>query len=144
MIDEGAELVLGNRFSDMLGPVKSGLYFWKLLPIIALNALSKLVFREAIDDFHQGFRIYTKSSLERIDFSKNSDGYLFSLGIIAQIIFDKHKTSQVNVQTHYTGKKRGASLKHSVFYSLGTFKILFLYLFSKLFCRVSIFKNISR
>jgi glycosyltransferase involved in cell wall biosynthesis len=139
-VGEGSELVLGNRFYDVRKLLNSGMYIWKLIPIIFLNKLNRIFFGQKIDDFHQGFRIYTRSLLNQLDLSGTSNGYIFSFEIIALAIFHRHKISQVNVDTHYTGSKRGASLKHSIVYSLSIFKVLFLYAFSKLFYKVSIFK----
>lgn len=131
-IKNGSEFVLGNRFTQVDNPLKNGMYFWKLIPIIFLNWISKIILRAGIDDYHQGFRVYTRNMLEKINFEDNSNNYLFSFELIAQAVFNKIKISQVSVETKYTGKKRGASLKDSIKYSLGVFKILFLFLLAKL------------
>lgn len=130
-IDKGAQFVLGNRFTTFDKPLKSGMHLWKLIPIKALNWIDNFVLRANIKDFHQGFRVYTKEMLEKIAFEENSNNYLFSFELIAQAVFAKVKIAQVPVETSYTGKKRGASLKNSLQYSLGTFKVLFEYLLSK-------------
>lgn len=49
--------------------------------------------------------------------------------------------AEVLVETRYTGKKRGASLKHSIHYSLGTFKVLLLFLLAKLGFSISLFQS---
>ncbi len=131
-IQEGNQFVLGNRFTNLTKPIKSGMYIWKLIPLRLLNSLDSLILGVRLNDFHQGFRIYTRDMLEQINFEVNSNDYLFSFEIIAQSIFEKIKISQVPVETNYTGKKRGASLKHSIKYSLGTFKILLLFLLAKM------------
>ncbi len=60
-------------------------------------------------------------------------------GFIAQAVFNKIPIAQVPVETRYSGEKRGASLKKSILYSLGTFKTLFLYLLAKLGLKLKIF-----
>lgn len=138
-IEKGAEMVLGNRFTSINQLLKSGMYFWKIIPIKLLNIIDQIVLGIVIDDLHQGFRVYTKKMLEKINFNNNSDDYLFSFEIIAQSAFNKIKISQVSVETNYTGKKRGASLKNSIKYSLGTFKILLLFIIAKLGFRIKLF-----
>lgn len=139
-IKNGALLVLGNRFIHPTAPLENGMYIWKLLPILFLNWVDKLVLNVNISDFHQGFRIYTKQLLENINYKTNSNNYLFSFELIAQAAFRKMKVSQVPVETNYTGEKRGASLKNSIKYSLGTFKVLALFLLAKTGLKTEMFR----
>lgn len=140
-IKNGSDLVLGNRFTTLDKPLKSGMYIWKLIPIKLLNYFDQLIFGVNISDFHQGFRVYTRSMLKSINFGVNSNNYLFSFEIIAQAIFRKIKISQVPVETNYTGKKRGASLKNSIKYSLGTFIVLLLFILAKLGFEIELFQE---
>lgn len=140
-VHEGAAFVVGDRFTTLDNPLKSGMYFWKFVPIWLLNAIDRLVLRVKIQDFHQGFRVYTKSLLEQTHFEQNSNNYLFSFELIAQAVFRKLPIAQVPVETHYTGNKRGASLKNSILYSLGTFKVLLLYLCAKAGFSIQLFKK---
>lgn len=140
-VESGAEFVLGNRFTHIDKPLKSGMYFWKLIPIVLLNFISKAVLKAAIDDYHQGFRVYTRKMLEKINFENNSNGYLFSFELICQAILNKVKMSQVPVETNYTGKKRGASLKNSITYFLGVFKVIVFFLLAKIGYKIKMFQN---
>lgn len=138
-VDQGVELVLGNRFYDSKAPLQSGMRVWKYFPIILLNKLAMLVLNVKIRDFHQGFRVYTRSLLRDINFEANSNDYLFSFEIIAQAAFQKKQITEVPVETCYTGAKRGASLKNSLKYSLGTFKVMAMFLLAKSIYKTSIF-----
>ncbi len=136
-----SQFVLGDRFTHLLEPIKSGMYIWKLIPLRLLNSIDSLIFGVRLNDFHQGFRVYTKSMLNKVNFKENSNDYLFSFELIAQAIYENIKITQVPVETSYTGKKRGASLKNSIKYSLGTFKILFLFILAKLGYKTKLFKK---
>lgn len=138
-IQKGNQFVLGNRFTSFAKPIKNGMYIWKLIPLRVLNSIDSLIFGVRLNDFHQGFRVYTKDMLSRINYQENSNDYLFSFELIAQAIYKKIKIAQVPVDTNYTGKKRGASLKNSVRYSLGTFKILLLFILAKLGFKTKLF-----
>lgn len=140
-INKGAKLVLGNRFSSLDQPLKSGMYIWKFIPIWLLNFLDRLILGVKVNDLHQGFRVYTKDLLKKVNFVQNSDNYLFSFELIAQAAFKKLKIAEVLIITSYTGKKRGATLKNSIKYSLGTFKILLLFIFAKMGIRTKIFQE---
>lgn len=143
-IESGAEFVLGNRFTTLEGPLRSGMYFWKWIPIKILNYIDKILLGVNLDDFHQGFRVYTKKMLEKINYQVNSNDYLFSFELITQAVYQNIKIAQVPVETSYSGRKRGASLKNSIKYSLGTFKILFLFILAKLGFKTKLFRKISQ
>ncbi len=143
-INLGAKFVLGNRFTSLNKPLKSGMYVWKLIPIWTLNQLDKIILGINIDDLHQGFRVYTRDLLKKVNFEENSNNYLFSFELIAQAVFNNINIQQVPVETIYTGKKRGASLKNSIKYSLGTFKILLLFILAKLGFKTKLFRKISQ
>lgn len=123
-IKQGKQFILGNRFYKLNRPLKSGMRVWKFFPLVLLNYIHKLILQAPIDDFHQGFRVYTRKMLEQIDYQNNSNDYLFSFEIIVQAIRKKIPMAQVPVQTSYRGKKRGASIKNSIKYFIGTFGVL--------------------
>ncbi len=131
-VRKGADFVLGNRFSHWTDQLKSGMRLWKILPIVFLNLFAKFALQTEINDLHQGFRVYTRRLLNSMDYKANSDGYLFSFELIAQAVFAHMKVVEVPVKTHYVGAKRGASLKNSITYSFGIFKVLFYYFAAKI------------
>jgi glycosyltransferase involved in cell wall biosynthesis len=128
---DDAEFVLGNRFTSLKKIVGSGMYLWKIIPIIILNIIPKFILKINITDFHQGFRVYTRNLLEKLNYQENSNDYLFSFELIAQAAYHNIRIVEVPVENNYTGTKRGASLRHSIKYSLGVFKILFSYILVK-------------
>ena len=138
-VKEGAKLVLGNRYAEGGTPLKSGMYIWKYIFLIFLNLLPKILIKNEIKDYHQGFRVYTRDLLETINFQSNSDGFLFSFEVITQADYHNLRIMQVPVETSYTGKKRGSTFKNSVLYTLGVFKILLLYLAAKAGIRMKLF-----
>ncbi|MFA6339067.1 MAG: glycosyltransferase family 2 protein [Candidatus Paceibacterota bacterium] len=141
-VRNGAKLVLGNRFYDSHKPTENGMYAYKLLPLYILNKFAKWALNIPVDDVHQGFRVYTKDLLEKSNYEKNSNDYLFSFEIIAQAAYNHLSIKQVPVDTNYTGNKRGASLKKSIIYSLSIFKVIFQYFLARIgFLQTKIFKK---
>jgi len=126
-IMEKTGMILGNR----INPVATGMYLWKYIPTKLLTAFDNLILGTQLSDLHQGFRVYTRQMLEIIPFEKNANDYLFSFEIIAQTIFYGFTIQEVSVKTNYTGKKRGASLKNSIAYTLDTFSVLKQYILAK-------------
>jgi glycosyltransferase involved in cell wall biosynthesis len=139
-IKKGAEFVLGNRMGSRT-LLKKGMYFWKILPLTVLTSIGRFVLGVKIKDLHQGFRVYTRRLLEKVPFERNSNNYLFSFEIISQAAFKKVCIEEVPVETIYQGKKRGASLRSSIIYALGTFKVLILFIFAKLGFNMRLFET---
>jgi len=140
-IDEGAKLVLGNRFYNARQPLQSGMYSWKYIPIIVMNMIAKWGLWIPCSDVHQGFRVYTRELFEAIPYEKNSNDYLFSFEIIAQARFVGLKMAEVPVDTHYSGEKRGASLRKSILYSLSVFGVLGYYYLARLGVPLRMFRK---
>lgn len=140
-IKEGADFVLGNRFGTDKGLLERGMRFYKIIPIKFLNWLDHIILGLNLHDFHQGFRVYTKKLLETTNFRENANNYLFSFELIAQAAYHKLNVMEVSVETKYEGKKRGASFKNSVKYSLGTFVVLAKYTLAKLGFKIKTFKQ---
>jgi glycosyltransferase involved in cell wall biosynthesis len=143
-VKNGAKLVLGSRFSAYADLRRRGMYWWKIPFLMGMTLFHQLVLGTRIKDLHQGFRVYTRELLEHVPFERNSNIYLFSYEIIAQAFFNRMKVATVPVETRYTGEKRGASLKSSIKYSLGTFKVSLLYLLAKLGIKTKIFRKPER
>lgn len=128
-VGRGIKFVLGNRFSSR---VPSGMYLHKNIFNRLFSFLDNLILGSNIPDLHQGFRVYTKDLLGRVNYKANSNNYLFSFEIICQAILNKIPISSVPVNSFYQGKKRGAYLLPSIAYSLGTFKVLIWFVLAKL------------
>jgi glycosyltransferase involved in cell wall biosynthesis len=139
-IENGADLVLGNRFTKETNPLKSGMFWWKFPLIRSLNFIHNLILGRSIPDLHEGFRVYHANLLKKSPFKNNSNDYSFTFEIIMQAIFHNLKIVSVPVKTHYAGEKRGASLKNCLIYSIETFIILAIYFFAKRGVRTSLFR----
>ena len=121
---DGADLVLGNRFRSTKGALQSGMFIWKYVVIKLLNYLCRVVLKTSATDFHTGFRVYSRKLLKKANYIDNNSGFLFSFEIIIQCLYHHLRLEHVPVETHYSGSKRGATLKFAVVYTLQTLGIL--------------------
>jgi glycosyltransferase involved in cell wall biosynthesis len=137
-INEGAYLVLGNRFLAKC----NGMYLWKKVGTKILSFIDNLLLgrvQNSIPDLHQGFRVYTRKLLETVNYRCGSNDYLFSFQIIALAARRGFHITSVPVSSIYSGNKRGASLSASIRYSWGTYIVLFEYYISKLGFPIALF-----
>jgi glycosyltransferase involved in cell wall biosynthesis len=135
-VQNGAAMVLGNRF---LNGMPQGMRIWKYPVTRILTWIDNVFLRTRIQDMHQGFRVYTRQLLEKVNYKKGSDDYLFSFEIIAQAAYKKLPIESVAVTTRYFGIKRGASLQASALYTLKTFWILYLFALAKCGFKIPLF-----
>lgn len=123
-IKNEAKMVLGNRFTNERNALESGMYWWKYPVVWLINRFDNWSLGTEIPDLHQGFRVYTRDLLEKVDFRNNSNNYIFSFQIITQAARAGLKIASVPVSTNYGGEKRGASFRSSLIYTLETFGVL--------------------
>lgn len=142
-VQQNSTFVLGDRFFDR-NPLDSGMPLWKYPFLRLLTTIDNLILGTNVGDMHQGFRVYTREFLERINFRSNSNGYIFSFEIIAQAAFKKIPISSVAVTTSYKGKKKGASVSASILYSVQTFRILLLFLCARIGLKTKIFATVGK
>ena len=140
-IENGARLVLGRRFNNIFEMLQHGMYPWKVFPLMFIDLLPRLILERRFIDFHQGFRVYSREMLDQINWQENANNYIFSFQLICQAFFKNIPIEQVPVAVLYQGEKRGASLKHSVIYTLGTIHTLILYLLARIGFRSCIFQE---
>ena len=120
----GADLVLGNRFYSRFSALRSGMYVWKIPVTKGLTWIGNLVLGTKIPDLHQGFRLYSKDLLKRVDYQNFSNDFLFTFELIVEVVKNGLKIRNVPVTTFYSGRKRGVDLSTSINYSLRTIQIL--------------------
>lgn len=130
-VERGSHLVLGNRFAHRQKRIPQGMLFSKYLITRLLSRIDNVVLGSRIPDLHQGFRVYTRTLLQEINWRSTSDDFLFSFEIISQAVFGGFTIAYVPVTARYSGRKRGATWGHSLRYTLGTWKVLAKYLMAK-------------
>lgn len=95
-----ADVVLGSR---LLGesPVKQGMPWWKYPANRVLTWLENAVFGLHLSEYHTGYRAYRREVLEVVNFTMNSDKFVFDQEILAQIVEAKFRIHEVPVPTRY-------------------------------------------
>jgi glycosyltransferase involved in cell wall biosynthesis len=125
-----ADGVLGSRMMGV-SPIKQGMPWWKYIANRFLTKLENLVFGLRLSEYHTGYRAYTRSVLETVNFTMNSDKFIFDQEIIAQIVCAGFRIKEVPVPTRYFPEASSASFIDSVVYGIGILWLLFRYLLHK-------------
>jgi glycosyltransferase involved in cell wall biosynthesis len=117
-IEEGvADVVLGSRLMG-LNPVKQGMPWWKYVANRFLTKVENVTFGLHLSEFHTGYRAYKAEALRAVNFSMNSDGFIFDQQVMAQFVALGMRIAEVPVPTRYFPQASSASLVQSSIYGI--------------------------
>jgi glycosyltransferase involved in cell wall biosynthesis len=117
-----ADLVLGSRLKQG-SAIQQGMPWWKYISNRFLTALENQVFGLNHSEFHTGYRAFRREVLETVNFTMNSDGFVFDQEIIAQAVLASFRIAEIPVPVRYFPEASSANFWQSVVYGL---KILLL------------------
>jgi glycosyltransferase involved in cell wall biosynthesis len=131
-----SDLVLGSRLKAG-SALEQGMPWWKYLANRFLTKLENRVFGLDHSEFHTGYRAFRREVLETVNFTMNSDGFVFDQEIIAQAVAAGFRIGEIAVPVRYFPEASSASFAASVGYGL---RILWL-LAKVLLHRWGVFRN---
>jgi glycosyltransferase involved in cell wall biosynthesis len=122
IVNGQADLVLGSRLKHG-SALDQGMPWWKYFSNRFLTSLENRVFGLGLTEFHTGYRAFRREVLETVNYSMNSDGFIFDQDIIAQAVAAQFRLAEIAVPVRYFPEASSASFLQSVIYGL---KILLL------------------
>jgi glycosyltransferase involved in cell wall biosynthesis len=117
-----SDLVLGSRIKGS-SAIRDGMPWWKYVSNRFLTFLENRVFRLKQSEFHTGYRAFRREVLEIVNYTMNSDGFIFDQDIIAQAVEARFRISEIAVPVRYFPEASSASFWQSLSYGV---KILIL------------------
>lgn len=121
---EGYGFVTGSRFTRFGDALKHGMPIWKYVINQLSGPICWAVFGVRLSDNHCGFRVYHRSFLEKVNFEKNDDDYLFAFQIVLQAVLAGIKIAEVPVTCRYFPNVTQINFKRSVKYGVGVLKTI--------------------
>jgi glycosyltransferase involved in cell wall biosynthesis len=112
-----ADLVLGSRLKHG-SALEQGMPWWKYFSNRFLTSLENRVFGLHLTEFHTGYRAFRREVLEAVNYSMNSDGFIFDQDIIAQAVAAQFRFAEIGVPVRYFPEASSASFLQSVIYGL--------------------------
>jgi glycosyltransferase involved in cell wall biosynthesis len=122
-----ADVVLGSRLKTG-SALQQGMPWWKYVANRALTHLENCVFKLRLSEYHTGYRAFRREVLETVNFSANSDGFVFDQEIIAQVVATgRFRIAEIAVPTRYFPEASSASFLASTIYGFRILGMLFWY-----------------
>ena len=124
------KVVFGSRILGK-GALKGGMPLYKYISNRFLTFFQNLLMNQKLSEYHTGYRAYGSEVLRSINYSDNSDDFIFDNELIAQIFYNKYEIAEITCPTKYFEEASSINLKRSITYGLGVLKVSFLYFFTK-------------
>lgn len=141
-LSAGCDLILGNRYHDILQPLRDGMGPARYLGNIFLSAIGRAGLGIPTRDLFPGFRAYSRKFVETIDIAHTSKNYFFSFEIIAQARYCDLKICQVPVRCDYHGEHHSMRLSKGIPAIFHTCYTVFLYRLARLNIKRGIFASL--
>jgi glycosyltransferase involved in cell wall biosynthesis len=110
--------VLGSR---ILGgySLQGGMPPWKYIANRGLTFMENLLLGAKLSEYHTGYRAFSRDILTRLDFSANSDDFVFDNEMLAQILWHGFTIGEVSCPTKYFAEASSINFRRSVKYGFG-------------------------
>lgn len=119
-------VVIGSRILGK-GALKGGMPMYKYIANRILTLSQNILMNQKLSEYHTGYRAYTREVLEKVDFNRNSDDFIFDNEFIAQIFQKGFEIAEITCPTKYFEEASSINFKRSSIYGLGVLKVSLLY-----------------
>ena len=138
------DIIIGSRIRDRKEAIKGGMPLYKYFSNRLLTIIENIVFGQNLGDFHSGFRVFKRGVLERINYHRNSNDFVFDTQILAQAVYFDFRIGDVPVPARYFPEASSIGLYKSIKYGLGTLGVMIKYLLQRLrFYRFKLFEEVD-
>lgn len=118
------DMVLGSRIIGG-GALRGGMPLWKYVANRALTAFQNLLLGAKFSEYHSGYRAYSREVLETLNWSNNSDDFVFDNQFLVQGIIAGFRMGEISVPTKYFADASSINFKRSVQYGFGVLSTSF-------------------
>ena len=130
-----ASRILGN------GALKGGMPYYKYFFNRVLTLSQNILMGQKLSEYHTGYRAFSSTVLNKINYLENSDDFVFDNQMIAQICFKGFEIAEITCPTKYFEEASSINFKRSCKYGLGVLKTSVQYFISKkIWNKSSLFK----
>ncbi len=124
-------VVFGSRILGK-GALKGGMPMYKYIANRFLTFTQNLLMNQKLSEYHTGYRAFSGEVLRSLDFTHNSDDFIFDNEMIAQIFYKGYEIGEVTCPTKYFDEASSINFQRSSIYGLGVLRTSVYYLFTKL------------
>jgi glycosyltransferase involved in cell wall biosynthesis len=120
------EVVLGSRILGK-GALKGGMPVYKYIANRFLTLFQNIMMNAKLSEYHTGYRAFTRTVLENVNFGSNSDNFVFDNQMLAQIWYQGYEIAEITCPTKYFEDASSINIRNSTIYGLGVLKTSILF-----------------
>jgi glycosyltransferase involved in cell wall biosynthesis len=128
--DELYPVVLGSRILGK-GALKGGMPIYKYIANRFLTATQNFLVNYKLSEYHTGYRAFDAKVIRAINFSENSDDFIFDNQMLSQIIYKGFDIGEVTCPTKYFEEASSINFRRSAKYGLGVLWVSFKHFLQK-------------
>lgn len=115
-------VVLGSRILGM-GALKGGMPLYKYIFNRMLTLFENIMIRQKLSEYHTGYRAFSADVIRSIDFTHNSDDFVFDNEMISQIVMNGFEIAEVTCPTKYFKEASSINFSRSMKYGRGVLRV---------------------
>jgi len=123
-------VVFGSRILGK-GALKGGMPIYKYVANRFLTFAQNTLMNQKLSEYHTGFRAFSSEVLKALNFTLNSDDFIFDNQMIAQIFNKGFEIAEITCPTKYFEEASSINFKRSSIYGLGVLNVSFRYFLHK-------------
>ncbi len=121
-------VVLGSRILGK-GAIKGGMPVYKYISNRILTLVQNTLINQKLSEYHSGYRAFAAEVLKKINFSANSDDFIFDNQMISQIFYHGYEIAEITCPTKYFKEASSINFTRSLKYGLGVIWVSICHLF---------------
>lgn len=124
-------VVFGSRILGK-GALKGGMPLYKYIANRFLTFSQNILMNQKLSEYHTGYRAFSAEVLRKLDFTYNSDDFVFDNEMIAQIFYNGFEIAEVTCPTKYFKEASSINFRRSMKYGFGVLGVSLKYFLTKL------------
>ncbi len=121
-----ASRILGN------GALKGGMPMYKYIANRFLTLFENIMIGQKLSEYHTGYRAFSADVIRAIDFTHNSDDFVFDNEMISQVVIKGFEIAEVTCPTKYFEEASSINFTRSMKYGRGVLRVSFVHWLHKL------------
>jgi glycosyltransferase involved in cell wall biosynthesis len=115
-------VVFGSRILGK-GALNGGMPMYKYIANRFLTLFQNTLINQKLSEYHTGYRAFSADVIREIDFTHNSDDFVFDNEMISQIFMNNREIGEVTCPTKYFEEASSINFKRSMQYGLGVLRV---------------------
>ena len=105
------------------GALNGGMPMYKYIFNRMLTFFENVLINQKLSEYHTGYRAFSAEVIRSIDFTHNSDDFVFDNEMISQVFMNGYEIAEVTCPTKYFEEASSINFSRSMKYGLGVLRV---------------------